>query len=574
MNSSHDRARVVAALMTGAAWCTHADAQITKAVLYDQYGYETHGTCYAASISDDGRFVAFDTNTDELLAADGNNAFDVYVRELSTGALARVSVSSAGVEGNRDSYLVAISGDGRFVAFTSYADTFVPGDCCTTEDGFVHDRSAGTTVRVTEDPAGVRLPNGKLLGLSGDGSKAVLGTAASNLGPPDVNGLSDIYVRDLATGVYTLVSVDSQGAQANGSSPYAQISRDGRFVVFGSDATNLVANDTNSVADVFVRDLLAGTTERVNVRPSGAESVWGAYGGLISEDGRYVVFDSFAPDLVPGDTNQKIDVFLRDRLTGSTRMVSRTSSGVQSDATCFSTSLSSNGRWVTFRSYATTLVPGDDPLQMDQFAGDTQDGSLARISVASDGTAANGMASAASVSASGLVAMVNSASNLVPGDSVANYEVFTHPAEKAIVSTFCAPKVNSQLCTAYISVEHWMSVSSSAPFVISTSQLINQKSGLLFYGSAPTSIPFQGGTLCVLPPLKRLPVQNTGGSPTGAVDCSGTLSVDFSAWVASGADPALTVGAVVAAQFYYRDPWDWDGFGTGLSDGVWFEVLP
>lgn len=265
---------------------------------------------------------------------------------------------------------------------------------------------------------------------------------------------------------------------------------------------------------------------------------------------------------------------MRDRWNATTRRASVAPNGAQADFNCFLDSLSTDGRYAVFHSYATNLVPGDHPAYFDVFCADLLDGSLARMSVASDGTAANGHSTQSSVSTGGLAAMVSEASNLVAGDAHVNLEAFTHPPEKAIVPTYCTPKVNSQLCIAWIETGGWSSLSDPVPFLISTTQVINRKNGLLFYGPGAAALPFQGGTKCVAPPLQRLPVQSSGGSAVGTTDCSGSLVADVDAWIVSGADPALVVGVHVYAQFCYRDPQDWAGHGSALSDGADFEILP
>lgn len=141
-------------------------------------------------------------------------------------------------------------------------------------------------------------------------------------------------------------------------------------------------------------------------------------------------------------------------------------------------------------------------------------------------------------------------------------------------TTYCTAKTNSQGCTPAIASSGSPSATSPAAFLITASQVINEKTGLLLYGYGQASTPFQGGTLCVAPPLVRTAPQSSGGSALPAADCSGTYAYDFNARIQSGADPALTVGASVAAQYWYRDPADPTGFATGLSDALWFTIAP
>jgi archaellum component FlaF (FlaF/FlaG flagellin family) len=158
--------------------------------------------------------------------------------------------------------------------------------------------------------------------------------------------------------VTTLASVDSSGGQGNGISGATAITPDARYVVFDSDATNLVPGDTNTWGDVFVRDRYAGTTERISVDSSGTQGSNFSWSGSISADGRYVSFLSAAPDLVPGDTNGMPDVFVRDRQLGLTTRVSVASSGSEGNAPCWSHAISADGRYVAFESRSTNLIPG------------------------------------------------------------------------------------------------------------------------------------------------------------------------------------------------------------------------
>lgn len=140
-------------------------------------------------------------------------------------------------------------------------------------------------------------------------------------------------------------------------------------------------------------------------------------------------------------------------------------------------------------------------------------------------------------------------------------------------AVYCTAKVNSQFCSPAIAFSGQPSASQAVPFDVTASQIINNKFGLLFYGSQANGATFQGGHLCVKLPITRTNVQNSGGSASGA-DCTGTLSFDFNALIQSGSDPALVQGANVFAQYWYRDPQDLSGFTTGLTDAVSFQICP
>src|SRR6058998_1751352 len=239
--------------------------------------------------------------------------------DRQTGTTERVSVDSAGNQGNGDSTDVALSADGRFVAFTSVAPDLVTGDTNGAMDVFVHDRQTGTAERVSVDSAGNQANGDSTdVALSADGRFVAFTSAAPDLVAGDTNGAADVFVHDRQTGTTERVSVDSAGTQANGSSFGRALSADGRFVAFISVAPDLVAGDTNGVADVFVHDRQTGTTERVSVDSAGNQANGDSTDVALRADGRFVAFTSAAPDLVAGDTNGAADVFVHDRGTTDT----------------------------------------------------------------------------------------------------------------------------------------------------------------------------------------------------------------------------------------------------------------
>lgn len=170
--------------------------------------------------------------------------------------------------------------------------------------------------------------------------------------------------------VTTRISVDSAGAEADSSSADPDVSADGRFVVFESSATNLVIGDTNGQGDAFVHDRLTGITERVSVSSTGVEGDLNEFAVAISADGRYVAMASNASNLVPGDTNDASDIFVFDRTLGTMERVSVSSAGLEGDGTCLEPAISGDGNCVFFASSSTNLVPGDTNAQRDVFVRD------------------------------------------------------------------------------------------------------------------------------------------------------------------------------------------------------------
>jgi Tol biopolymer transport system component len=402
---------------------------------------------FGPAISADGRFVAFDSTASNLVPHDTNDAADVFVHDRKTRKTERVSLGAGGVQGNGDSSGgtgLAISADGRFVAFYSNASNLVPNDTNADLDIFVRDRKAGTTTRVNVGPGGVEVNlNGSvhMLGLSAEGRFATFTTAAAGLVPDDTNNAQDVFLRDLRAGTTERVSVGPNGIQADGASGLfgVPISADGRFVAFGSYATNLVPGDTNGAScpggscgtDVFVRDREAGTTERVSLGPGGIEANNGSDNPAMSADGRFVVFQSEATNLVRRDTNGVLDVFVHDRKKGTTERVSIGSRGVQanqmSGAYSNGASISTNGRFVAFQSDATNLVPHDTNRATDVFVRDRHADRTQRISVGPHSVQGNRDSGPLAISADGrFVAFDSSASNLVPRDTNRTDDVFVH----------------------------------------------------------------------------------------------------------------------------------------------------
>jgi len=357
----------------------------------------------------------------------------------------RVSVSTAAVEGNDHSFQPSISGDGRFVAFNSGATNLVAGDTNAINDIFVRDRTSGTTERVSVSSAGAQGENGGpgFPSISANG-RFVSFNGYNWPGDPIPPG-ARIYVRDRTAGTTEQVSLSSGGAQADGYSNESAISADGRYVAFGSSGTNLVPGDTNGVEDIFVRDRKTGTTARVSVSSAGAQATGAsAYPAhpAISANGRFVAFKSAATDLVAGDTNGADDVFWHDRDTNAngiydepgfveTRMMSQSTGSVQGNAASDKPSISASGLFVAFRSAATNLVVGDTNATTDIFVRDIAAGSTVRVSVDNGGSEGNAGSGGSitgrgpSISGDGrLVAFGSGASNLVGGDTNGSYDIF------------------------------------------------------------------------------------------------------------------------------------------------------
>jgi Tol biopolymer transport system component len=236
------------------------------------------------------------------------------VHDRQSGQTSRVSVASDGSQANDDSFNAMLSADGRYVAFSSEATNLVAGDTNAAEDIFIHDRQTGQTSRVSVATGGVQANDlSRDVTLSADGRFVAFGSWATNLVPNDTNGAAEVFVHDRQTGQTTRVAVASDGAEANSFSFEPHLSADGRLVAFFSDATNLAPGDNGFYGDVFIHDRQTGKTSRLSIASDGGNANAMSSGPILSADGRRVVFISAASNLIVGDTNIYADIYALDR---------------------------------------------------------------------------------------------------------------------------------------------------------------------------------------------------------------------------------------------------------------------
>jgi Tol biopolymer transport system component len=396
-------------------------------------GVQGNTGSYAHSITPDGRFVAFASSAGNFVPGDSNGQWDVFVRDRRRGTTERVSVDSSGREANNESYDGHLSANGRYVAFMSEATNLVPGDTNLAEDVFVHDRASGTTERVSVASNGTEANGDSYLpSISADGRYVAFVSTATNLVTGDTNQSADMFVHDRLTGITERVSVNSNGGQASGlwvGDDACQISADGRYVAFVTDLSTLVPGDTNGVPDAFVHDRRTGTTERVSVSSTGTQQQYNSdydqVACCLSADGRYVAFNSPASNLVPGDTNGALDVFVRDRQSGTTERVSVSTSGLGGNLASGWSSISDDGRYVAFWSSASNLVPGDTNGFSDVFVRDRRAGTTELVSIGVGSGQGNSYAYPPWISGEGrFVAFSSDAANLVPGDTNGTHDAF------------------------------------------------------------------------------------------------------------------------------------------------------
>ena len=543
--------------------CTSSAAQNNAPVSVSSSGALANNNSYDSLISADGRFVVFQSEAGNLVANDFNGQYDIFRRDLQAGVTALVSVGTSGNSAGGLGLSPAVSGDGRYVVWSSNAANVIVGDTNGTWDIFLRDMSSGVTTRIS---------------LNGNGSQALLRSDQPRITPDgryvtfesdadliaaDTNGLKDCYEFDRNTGVLALVSSSSTGTLGNSISYAAQPSDDGRFVCFFSSASNLVLGDTNNYADVFWKDMQTGTLLRVNVSSAGAqannESIWPS----ISGDGQTVTYCSVANNLVAGDSNGQFDVFAYDVPAGATTRLNLQPNGAQANSYVHSpTALTPDGRFVIYASLSSTLVPGDLNGFQDIFIRDRQLLVTKRVSFGFDGSETNSDNFVPHMSEDmRVITYTSTASNIVPGDTNGFRDIFASTIGGDFTS-YCVAKVNSLGCTPTISGVGNPGATNAFPFVVSISQVRNQKTGLLLY--APNGVqsaqPFQGGTLCVGgSAIKRTPALFSGGSALPTSDCSGVYSIDFNAFAAGllggNPSPALAVpGNIYQCQAWGRDP--------------------
>ncbi len=438
---------VMPGMPTGPALVEAATSPIeTVRASVDSSGNQVMGASSNASISADGRYVAFESTATNLAPGDTDAISDIFVHDMVTGETKLVSRPTGTTsKGNAASTNPSISANGQYVAFDSIATNLVSPDLGGYPDVFVRDIVSNTTTRVSLSSSGDygRGQNRKP-SISSDGKYVAFESNAFNLVAGDFNNKRDIFVRDTmaSTTVRVSVATGASGAEANNTSQNAAISGDGRYVAFESLASNLFTGDNNGGYDIFVRDTTLNKTTLVSVAGNGTSV--GNLSSLfpsISSDGRFIAFGSASSNLVNGDDNEKNDIFLRDRDTDengvfddagktSTSLISVTSGGVQGDGDSLISSVSGDGRYVAFDSDSTNFVTADSNGFTDIFLRDRVANTTIRLSVDSGGVEPSGDNSVNPyISDDGkFVVFESTASNLVGDDTNGTKDVFIVPA--------------------------------------------------------------------------------------------------------------------------------------------------
>lgn len=414
----------------------------------DSDGNQANDTSGSPSISDDGRYIAFQSNADNLVLGDTNGTCDIFVHDRITGTTELISKSHTGGPADNCSANPVISSTGRYVTFASPAENLVDtADTSGSPDVFLHDRDTGQTVRVSEDAIGVQ-GNGRSdcpCPVSGDGQVVAFSSKATNFISPYFGSQRYlVYLKDLSTGAIELVSKDSDGTPANreagasnGGSRGLDMDTAARSITFISYATNLDPRATNGRFHIFLYERDTENTAVIDLNTNGIAGSQDSTRPQLSPDGRFVAFNSQASDLITNDANGfDSDVFLYDRDTDSLELVSKSSSGTQGNERSESPSVSSDGNLVAFNSKASNLVDDDTSTcrfpRDDVFVHNRSTGVTIRVNIAEDGSEAGPCSGSGSASISGdgrIVSFASSASNLVPDDTNGVVDIFITAAQ-------------------------------------------------------------------------------------------------------------------------------------------------
>lgn len=413
----------------GMAWFYDGSHRGTTALIsVASDGTQSNGNSYYPAIAADGLTIVFDSDATTLTPNDSNGQRDIFLYERSSGESTLLSHATDGTPSDGFSEFPILSGDGRMIAYHSDATTLVGNDTNTMRDIFAYERDTNTTLRLSLAWNGAQ-GNGdsERPALSWDGGIVVFHSEASNLVPQDTNGATDIFLLERATHTITRISVASDGMQGDGDSILPVISRDGRYVAFASLATNLVAGDYNGLSDIFVHDRTTGETTRISVASDGTEGDGDSRTPTMDGDGKTIAYISLATHLVPDDRNQAEDIFIYERETGRTTRISVASNGAEGNDRSLKPSISADGQSVAFYSFASNLVAGDTNDATDVFLHDRAEGTTIRISLATDGRQGDNYSYDPAISANGTIVTFSSdAATLVTGDSNARHDIFVH----------------------------------------------------------------------------------------------------------------------------------------------------
>lgn len=410
---------------TASEIATINNTTLTERVNLNTNGSQANQDSDRPDMSADGRYVVFSSGASNLVTGDNNGKQDIFLHDRQTGVTTRISNRTGGEQANGDSFAPAISDDGRIIVYYSLASNLVADDNNGKTDIFAHRRETGQTELISVVIGGSANADSRDPDISADGRYVSFTSSATNLIGGDTNAKDDIFRWDRDAQIMERISVDSNEAEANGHSRSSAISGDGQRITFASEASNLVAADSNNTTDIFMRNTTDGTTIRVSVNSDDNQANGESWEPDISASGDHIVFVSLASNLVGGDVNGYADIFLRNLDTGRTRLVSIATNGTQGNDWAEEPSVSGDGRYVTFQSYASNLVSGDVSDTRDVFIRDRHSDTLIRASNSSPTTGGDGSSKEPVLASNGRFVIYSSkATDLIVGDTNDKRDIF------------------------------------------------------------------------------------------------------------------------------------------------------
>ena len=383
-----------------------------------------------SSFSADGRLLVFESAATNLVPGDTGGQGDIFLRDLQSGSTVRISSGLVSSEANSFSANPDISADGTKIVFESLADNLANGDSNAASDVFIFDIVSNQTIRLSVSSTGTDTDGASVAPkISRDGSVVAFTSAATNLVSGDINQATDVFITHVLGNTTSLVSSSASGIQGNSDSWDARPTlQDGARVFFNSFADNLVSNDTNGTNDIFVKNITTGSVDRVNTSSSGNQANDLSRLEAVTPDGRYVLFQSYADNLVANDTNQVRDLFRKDTVSGEVVRVNTASDGTEANAETSTGFLSANGRFVVFESAATNLSPNDANGSDDVFVKDLASGKVAKLSADIVGRALDASSSVSGISDDGrFIAFRTAAPGVTFDDAGDQTDIFTVP---------------------------------------------------------------------------------------------------------------------------------------------------
>lgn len=526
-------------------------------------------TSYSPTISSDGRRVVFGSYSNDVVPGLINLVGEpqLYLLDTLTGVTRLVSATANGTTCNGRCEDAAISPDGSTIAFVSDATDLPTLPINGGRDVYVYNVATGA-LSVASIALNGALPNGDSFDpvLSGNGRHVVFTSSASNLVLGDTNGRPDVFLRDLVLGTTEWISAPRVGGTV-GDAASATLSADGRYLAFASSASDLVPNDAPSTFDIFLLDRSLNLLRAVSTTPGGALANGPSLLPRLSVNGQWLVFQSMASDIVPGFANGVSNVFVHSLVGMVTFPVSRTPQFSAPNGASQMGYPSPDGRWIVYASAATDIVAGDSNGQSDVFLLDMLAGRTELVSVSTAGAQGNSFSGWPQVDSTGARIYFQSNSTtlgapIVPGTS----NIYVRD-RGCVVTRYCSASPSSAGCNAAILGSGTPSATPGSSFHISATDLPRERSAALVWSFAPTGLPFAGGLLCVAAPLHRTRASFTGGNAGPA--CGGTFDFDFSASYIGA--QALAPGMSIFCQVFCRDV---SGPNLALSDALNFVICP